>query len=293
MTDKIAAADKFEQHYRQQLSALMDGALPPDEARFLLRRLQHDSELAQCLDRWHMAGDALRGEAQSIVCADFAQRVAVMVASEPALSPAVANVVRANRVGLRWAGGAALAASVALVALFVGRQPAAPDSLQTPSTIAEASALSDAGNTAVMTNGPATPDSAMAAVRPPEFAGEPTPAPAIATASTPVRNSIRRGNRSQSQRATIRTAARSEQPMVAAAANSQTGNAAASNMFDTPPISRPWPSAVFPQAPGTGSFNVDYGNASSPTFYPFAPRLPDEQPRDGDEAQPIDDAPLP
>ena len=34
--------DKLDIHHRQQLSALMDGDLPADEARFLLRRLQHD-----------------------------------------------------------------------------------------------------------------------------------------------------------------------------------------------------------------------------------------------------------
>ncbi|MBS0231787.1 MAG: hypothetical protein JSS52_11600, partial [Proteobacteria bacterium] len=28
---------------REQLSALMDGALPEDQTRFLLRRLQHDA----------------------------------------------------------------------------------------------------------------------------------------------------------------------------------------------------------------------------------------------------------
>ncbi len=81
--------------------------------------------------------------------------------------------------------------------------------------------------------------------------------------------------------------------MVAAAAIPKSENAAASNVFDTPAISRPWPSAVFPQAPATGSFNVDYGKASSPTFYPFAPRLPDGQLRDGGETRPVDDAPSP
>ena len=41
-----AAPDKFELHYRQQLSALVDGELAADEARFMLRRLEHDSELS-------------------------------------------------------------------------------------------------------------------------------------------------------------------------------------------------------------------------------------------------------
>ena len=57
------AADKFELHYRQQLSALVDGELPTDEARFLLRRLEHDSELSGCQERWQLLGDVLRGRA--------------------------------------------------------------------------------------------------------------------------------------------------------------------------------------------------------------------------------------
>lgn len=292
--DTIAAspkfeADKFEHHYRQQLSALMDGALPPDEARFLLRRLQHDAELAGCLDRWHMAGDALRGQTQAIVSADFAERVSAMVASEPAMGPAAVGASRANRSGLRWAGGTALAASVALVALFATRQLAAPESMQAPSTIADASIPSRVGNMPESTKGA----SATMVASPAITTSESIPVAVIATASTPVRSSIRRGNRSQSQRATLRTPARLERPMVAAATTLQSENVTMGKVFDTPAISRPWPSAVFAQAPATGSFNVDYGTASSPTFYPFAPRLPDGQPRDSGETHTVDGSPSP
>lgn len=280
-----AASDKFDQHYRQQLSALMDGALPPDEARFLLRRLQHDSELAQCLDRWHMAGDALRGESQAIVSDGFAKRVAAMVASEPALRPAAVDASRTNRAGLRWASGVALAASVALVALFVTRQPAAPDAAQAAPAVAEVTTSSGQGN-APMTDASSTIASTPA---PPSTVA--ASFPATATASAPPR-SIRHGNRSQSQRATIRTPARSERPMVASGVP-QGDPAAVDTIFDAPATSRPWPSAVFPQASVGGSFNVDYGSlpaarASSPTFYPFQPRLPEMQ-RDVGEAPPAED----
>ena len=40
---------------REQLSALMDGALPEDQTRFLLRRLQHDDELAGSWERWRIS----------------------------------------------------------------------------------------------------------------------------------------------------------------------------------------------------------------------------------------------
>ena len=284
----MTGMDKFDNHYRQQLSALMDGALPPDEARFLLRRLQHDTELAQCLDRWHMAGDALRGEPQAIVSNDFAGRIAAMVADEPALAPVAVGAARGNRGGLRWAGGAALAASVALVALFATRQSAAPDQTQLPAAVAVTS--SGTGNSAVAVDAPATvPVSAAMA---PPIVDASRPDAGIATATAPPR-SVRRGSRAQNQRATIRTPTRSERPMVAA---SQGGEGVLNGVFDTPATTRPWPSAVFPQAGATGSFNVGYGSvsssgASSPTFYPFEPRLPDGP--SGNDVRSAEEAPAP
>ena len=76
------AFDKVLDHNRLQLSAMLDGALAPDQARFLLRRLQHDGELAGCWSRWQLVGDILRGQGGAMVPAGFAQRVALAVASE-------------------------------------------------------------------------------------------------------------------------------------------------------------------------------------------------------------------
>ena len=59
--------DKLDIHNRQQLSALMDGELSPDEARFLLRRLQHDEELGSTWERWQLCGDVLRGDQQGFL----------------------------------------------------------------------------------------------------------------------------------------------------------------------------------------------------------------------------------
>lgn len=285
-TDQIKAdkiePDKMESHYRQQLSALMDGALPADEARFLLRRLQHDGELAQCVDRWHVAGDVLRGEAQAILPAGFTERVAATIASEPALVPSTA-VSRTSRwsSGLRWGSGAALAASVALVALFVARQPTNPGVAETPPSVASQVAERSVAPSTAVADGPAaaTVETAVPAAI--------VTAASIATASVPRRNTIRRSTRSQSQRATIRTPARSERAMVAAA-TPQGDAASANDIFGNTAAapSRPWPGAVLPQVPATGSFTVDYGSAASPSFYPFQPRLPDAQPASG-EAPPV------
>ena len=38
--------------HRERLSAMMDDALSADESRFLLRRMEHDDELADCWQRW-------------------------------------------------------------------------------------------------------------------------------------------------------------------------------------------------------------------------------------------------
>jgi len=115
-------SDKILDHTRQQLSALIDGELAPDEAAFLMRRLQHDQELAGCWERWQLAGAVLRGQAGERVADGFSTRVMAAIASE-----AAPRVVRPRR-WLHWGGGA-IAASVALVALLVSR-PAGPPPLQ-------------------------------------------------------------------------------------------------------------------------------------------------------------------
>ena len=113
--------DKIDNHYHQQLSALMDGNLPPDEARFLLRRLQHDDELTGCWERWQLCGDVLRGQAQAPAPAGFADRVAAAIAAEAVRAAVQANTARSSNRLAKWGGGA-LAASVAMVALFMVRQ---------------------------------------------------------------------------------------------------------------------------------------------------------------------------
>jgi negative regulator of sigma E activity len=102
--------------HREQLSSMMDDALSADESRFLLRRMEHDDELADCWQRWQFYGDAMRGGAGRALPADFAQRVGRAIADDMAEAAPI-RVARSGRL-LYWGGGAALAASVALAALF-------------------------------------------------------------------------------------------------------------------------------------------------------------------------------
>jgi sigma-E factor negative regulatory protein RseA len=98
---------------REQLSALMDGELPRDQVRFLLRRIDADAQLAQAWTRYQLAGGVLR-------------RQAALAPLRPDFAEALMQRVAAGSAGfgsrvLRWAGGGAIAAAVAVFALVSTR----------------------------------------------------------------------------------------------------------------------------------------------------------------------------
>jgi len=95
----------------ESLSSLFDGELAADESKFLLRRVGADREMADTWSRWSLAAVAMRRQAALPMASDFAERVANTVADEPALRSGARPL-------LRWAGGLAVAASAALVALL-------------------------------------------------------------------------------------------------------------------------------------------------------------------------------
>ena len=53
-------------HDRETLSALFDGELRGDAARFALKRLGHDAQWRQACGRWQLYGDVLRGQATAV-----------------------------------------------------------------------------------------------------------------------------------------------------------------------------------------------------------------------------------
>jgi len=97
---------------KQQLSALVDGELDPQRARFLLSRLAADGELAADWSRWHLARACLRRETAGMLRPDFAAGIAAALGQESAPRRARGAQV------MRWAGGFAVAASVAVAALL-------------------------------------------------------------------------------------------------------------------------------------------------------------------------------
>src|SRR3546814_12328807 len=68
--------DKLDDHHRQQLSAMLDGELLPDKAKFMLRRLEHDGELAACGERWQVWGEVMRGRKGALLPAALSHRIA-------------------------------------------------------------------------------------------------------------------------------------------------------------------------------------------------------------------------
>lgn len=268
----IPAIDEYGPNDREALSALFDGELDGDAARFALKRLSHDAQWRRACGSWQLCGDALRGQAAGIAAPDFADRVAAALAAEAATAKAAAPATApASRRG--WIGGA-LAASVAVAALFVARpfsSDGAPDAGAPQSQVASA----DSAGATPLAPQPQSPEQQAAGLG----------AAAVAVAEVPRRIAERRSSRGQSQRAALRRQAQTQavaaQPAVEVAAASAAG--ATANPFrpqhsDAP--SRPWPRAALPNYPATGGFTASYGSssASARSFYPFEPSATDAAP---------------
>jgi len=284
--------DKMLEHTRVQLSALFDGELGQDEARFLRKRLEHDAGLAACVSRWQLAGDILRGQATAAAPPGFAGKVAAAIAAEAPLAGAAAGRSR------RWLPGAALAASVAVVAMFMARQSPELMPVEQPAPVEMAgigtgSQVPPADPAPVQVPAPAAPLLPDAAAQ--------LAAATVAAAEVPRRAAARRAvsSRGQAQRAAATRSARETQaqPQLAAVGAGADGAASDANPFapDAATITpRPWPRALLPDA--GGAFNVGYGNLqpsagfprdahpfrpapAAPTAEAPAPQLPDSSPR--------------
>jgi negative regulator of sigma E activity len=281
-----APPDKLALHHRRQLSAMLDGELSPDEARFMLRRLEHDGELAACWERWQVCGDVLRGRGHVLLPADFSRRVASAI--ERGDEAGAAPVASQPRSGIaRWGGRAALAASVAAVALFVARQ--------LPGDGAPAAADAPANLVATFPEPVLPPGDSPAAPEPvpvPSFEQAATALAATAAVSELPRRASERRSRGQSQRAASRVQQHiaEEQAPVMVAASQSTPAAPAiflspdalagsggPDPFAAPAASppRPWPRAILPALSTGGALSASHGNGSAATaaFHPFEPRL--------------------
>ncbi|HST45416.1 MAG TPA: sigma-E factor negative regulatory protein [Luteimonas sp.] len=278
---ELPPPDRLQAHYRRQLSAMLDGELSTDEGKFMQRRLEHDAALAACRERWQLCGDVLRGQPVPLLAPDFADRVAAALRELPQVD-GVADAGTAARVRApRWAGRLALAASVAVVALFVGRQMPGRD---------DASAGMQAGNT-VVEGSSTVPAPGLAVVDPARSApveitlGDAGDAGAsaatVAVASLPLAAAGTR-SRGQSQRAARRVRVASSARAVARAgalpapAAADGAGVATADPFLASSIApaRPWPRAVLPAAGSAGRFMAGYPAAASDWSFPGFEPLP-------------------
>ena len=111
---------------RMQLSAFVDGELPENEAELLLRRLSQDAELRQQVAEFITIGRAVRGDVQVSGIDKLRDRVSAEIGT----APSGEDVADENPVGdrlVRPLVGFAIAATVALVAIFGLRQMAGVD----------------------------------------------------------------------------------------------------------------------------------------------------------------------
>lgn len=230
--------DLTQQRSREQLSALMDDALPEDQTRFLLRRLQHDAELAGCWERWRTVADTMRGIAPAQrLPADFSQRVAAALADDVPLS-AVGRAAARGAHQRRRIGGVALAAVVAALAIL-----ALP---QHERELDAGAALATADSAAASAPLPIPPPAQAAAAQ------SGVPAPAAPQAAEAAAALALVAARPVKQRAPVRVVA-----AVAAPAPAPLAEFAVVPQLETG--ARPWPRSVLPQY-GNGALTVGFGD---------------------------------
>ena len=112
----------MNQDARESLSAGMDGELPVEQLRFLLRRLDHDASLRQTWTGYHLARDGLRREGSLRASSGFAARVMLAIDAQSNATP----VISRRHHWLRWSGGGVIAAGVAAAALMIGQPTGDP-----------------------------------------------------------------------------------------------------------------------------------------------------------------------
>lgn len=242
---------------REQLSALMDGALPEDQTRFLLRRLQHDTELADSWDRWRIAADAMRGLAPARhLPADFALRVSAALHGDSA-APAAQQAARSPG-WLRWGGGVGMAAALAVVALMA--RPA----LQGDSQPAAVPAVQHVASVPASAPVPTMPQAPV----PAPASRMDAPAMLAATVAVAVAKPVRRAALRPQLAATAPAAAD-----VAAPIDRLAVELPAATPLVPAIATRPWPRSILPQYSGSNGLTVGFGEHVShvAATNPFAP----------------------
>ena len=119
---------------RMQVSAFVDGELPENEAEMLLRRMSQDSELRQEVAEFLAIGRLMRREPGLAGADRLHERIAAEIDHRPIEVDAEHNDAIASRT-VKPLAGIAIAATVALVAIFALQQNTAVDELPRDSAL--------------------------------------------------------------------------------------------------------------------------------------------------------------
>ncbi|HTJ15772.1 MAG TPA: sigma-E factor negative regulatory protein [Steroidobacteraceae bacterium] len=142
----------------EQLSACLDGELPPAELDLLLKRLERDPELRQTLGRYTAVGEAMRQPRPAIASSSFAEKVMAAVDQEPAVARRRVRIPPVLLRSLRPVAGIGVAATVAAIAIFSVQQagvapgPVASNQASSAPTAVVAQSDDDAASYIVPTN---------------------------------------------------------------------------------------------------------------------------------------------
>jgi negative regulator of sigma E activity len=119
------------EHSDEQLSALVDDELEPNQHSLLIRRLERDQALQGRWSRYYLMGEAIRRDLSGDLAVDLAQRVHESIQGEAPLTPEVHGQT-VTRSWPRSATGFAVAASVAAIALAVFKLTGEPGISEIP-----------------------------------------------------------------------------------------------------------------------------------------------------------------
>lgn len=102
---------------KAQVSAFVDGELPSSELELLLRRMSQDAELRQLAAEYLAIRRVMRGERQVTGLGDLRNRIAAAI-DDQEIEQEIDNSQRRGRAYVKPMAGVAIAATVALAAIF-------------------------------------------------------------------------------------------------------------------------------------------------------------------------------
>jgi len=125
-----------------QVSAFVDGELPENEAELLLRRLSQDVELRQAVAEYLAIGRLMRAEPGLAGADRLHERISAAIDDRPADAGDPAGDATVSR-SVRPLVGIAIAATVALVAIFTLQQTTGVDELPADTPLPVAGVVPD------------------------------------------------------------------------------------------------------------------------------------------------------